>query len=413
MYNAKESNNSNSRTVDKKFHDAFFEFIHSVESELDIILPQPASLRFLFHYKVIDYLISQKLTKNIIVRLLCTFDESTSTLIKKIVPFIGYKSIRLSSPMTAASSLVFIRDKQDIFSFSIETQQYDKENKNDNIFSVIDWLYSKNVSLVRNTVYCFDVIWREKDNYDKILKEKKDSELLVDLITHDMGNYHQIIQTSLGLVISLLEKNKTNVLSQDGKKIFSLLTTAENALTKSQSFVDNIRRLERLYTQKDIKLVSKNLPDAINNAYSTVERTLYDNNPQGKKIFLSMTHGSHPLDLNIMAEDLLDEIFINLFSNTIKYTDQSEVKIDVTIKDYFIGEAKYWMITTSDYGKGIPDSMKKELFERFYSKAKGAGLGLSIVRALVERYRGKIWIGDKVYNDYTKGTTFGMIFPAA
>ena len=47
MYNAKESNNSNSRTVDKKFHDAFFEFIHSVESELDIILPQPASLRFL------------------------------------------------------------------------------------------------------------------------------------------------------------------------------------------------------------------------------------------------------------------------------------------------------------------------------------------------------------------------------
>ena len=57
------------------------------------------------------------------------------------------------------------------------------------------------------------------------------------------------------------------------------------------------------------------------------------------------------------------------------------MKIDVTIKDYFIGEAKYWMITISDYGKGIPDSMKKELFERFYSKAKGAGLGLSIVRA--------------------------------
>jgi two-component sensor histidine kinase len=413
MYNTKESNNSNSRTIDKKFHDAFFEFIHSVESDLDIMLPQPASLRFLFHYNVIDYLISQKLSKNIIVRLLCTFDENTSTLIKKIVPFIGYKSIRLSSPITATSSLVFIRDKQDIFSFSIDTQQYDKENKNDNIFSVNDWLYSKNVSLVKNTVYCFDVIWREKDNYDKILKEKKDSELLVDLITHDMGNYHQIIQTSLGLVISLLEKNKTNVLPQDGKKIFSLLTTAENALTKSQSFVDNIRRLERLYTQKDLKLVSKNLPDAISNAYSTAERTLYDNNPQGKKIFLSMAYSSHPLGLNIMAEDLLDEIFINLFTNTIKYTDQSEVKIDVTIKDYFIGEAKYWMITISDHGKGIPDSMKKELFERFYSKAKGAGLGLSIVRALVERYRGKIWVGDKVYNDYTKGTTFGMIFPAA
>lgn len=125
-----------------------------------------------------------------------------------------------------------------------------------------------------------------------------------------------------------------------------------------------------------------------------------------------MTHG-HAMDINIMAEDLLDEIFINLFSNSVKYTDSSEVKIDVMIKDYFIAEAKYWMITISDYSKGIPDSMKKELFERFYYKAKGSGLGLSIVRALVERYRGKIWVGDRVYKDYTKGTTFGMIFPAA
>jgi hypothetical protein len=204
MYKAKESNN-NPRTIDKKFLDALFEFIHSVESELDIMLPQSASLLFLSYYKVIDYLISQKRSKDVIIRLLCTFDENTSKLIKKIVPFIGYKSIKLSSSKTAtipvAGSLVFIRDKQDIFSFSIDRQQYDKENKednenrnkNDNIFSVNDWLYSKNVSLVNSAVSCFDVIWDEKDNYDKIIKEKKHSELLVDLITHDIGNYHQII----------------------------------------------------------------------------------------------------------------------------------------------------------------------------------------------------------------------------
>jgi signal transduction histidine kinase len=144
-----------------------------------------------------------------------------------------------------------------------------------------------------------------------------------------------------------------------------------------------------------------------------VERTLYNNNPHGKKVSLSMVHGDNTWEINIMAEDLLVDIFINLFSNTIKYTDQSEVKIDVTIKDYFIGEAKYWMVTISDNGNGIPDPMKKELFERYYSKARGAGLGLSIVRALVERYSGKIWIGDRVYNDHTQGTTFGMIFPAA
>jgi two-component sensor histidine kinase len=427
MYNAKESNN-NPQTIDKKFLDALFEFIHSVESEIDIMLPESASLQFLSYCKIIDYLISQKLSKNIIIKMLCPFDENSRKLIKQIIPFIVYQSIKLSShkktaaATTVPNSLLFIRDKQDIFSFSIDIHQYDKknkdynENKNKNknsIFYVNDWLYSKNVSVVKNSVSCFDIVWEEKENYDKMIEEKKHSDLLVDLITHDIGNYHQVIQTSLGLVIFLLEKNKTNILSpQDSQKIFSYLTTAKNALTRSQSLVDNIRRLERLYGQKDLKLVLKNLPESINNAYSSVKQTLYDNNPHGKKISISMTHG-HPMDINIMAEDLLDEIFINLFSNTVKYTDSSEVKIDVMIKDYFIGEAKYWMITISDYGKGIPDSIKKELFERFYYKAKGSGLGLSIVRALVERYRGKIWVGDRVYKDYTKGTTFGMIFPAA
>ncbi|HEX2067131.1 MAG TPA: HAMP domain-containing sensor histidine kinase, partial [Nitrososphaeraceae archaeon] len=294
-----------------------------------------------------------------------------------------------------------------------ENKDYNEDKNKNSIFTVNDWLYSKDVSLVKNSVSCFDIVWEEKENYDKMIEEKKHSDLLVDLITHDIGNYHQVIQTSLGLVIFLLEKNKASVLSlQDSEKIFSYLTTAKNALMRSRSLVDNIRRLERLYGQKDLKLVLRNLPEAINNAYSTVEQTLYDNNPYGKKISISMTHG-HAMDINIMAEDLLDEIFINLFSNSVKYTDSSEVKIDVMIKDYFIAEAKYWMITISDYGKGIPDSMKKELFERFYYKAKGSGLGLSIVRALVERYRGKIWVGDRVYKDYTKGTTFGMIFPAA
>jgi signal transduction histidine kinase len=413
----KDSNN-NPQTIDKKFHDELFEFIHSVESEIDIMLPESESLQFISYCKIIDYLISQKLSKNIIIKMLCPFDEKVSKLIKQIIPFIGYKSIKLSSSKTAASSLLFIRDKQDVFSFSIDIQQYDKQNKDDNennirnsIFSVNDWLYSKNVSVVKNAVSCFDVIWEEKENYDKMIQEKKHSELLVDLIIHDIGNYHQTIQTSLELVILLLGKNKTNVLSQDVKKIFLHLTTAKNALMRSQSLVDNIRRLEKLYIQKDIKLVSTNLPDAISNAYSTVEQTLYENNPHGKKISINMTY-SNLHDINIMAEDLLDEIFINLFSNTVKYTDSSEVKIDVIIKDYFIGETKYWMITISDYGKGIPDLMKRELFERFYSKAKGSGLGLSIVRALVQRYRGKIWVGDRVYKDYTKGTTFGMIFPA-
>lgn len=396
------------------------------------MLPGSSSLRFLSYYKVIDYIISKKLSKNIIIKMICPLDEDTGKLTRQLVPFVGYKSIKLSLPKTSANSLFFVRDKQDIFSFSVDTQmqqQYYNENNNyrennkdsETIFFVNDWSYSKNVSLVRNAVYCFDLIWEEKENYDKIIKEKKHSELLFDVISHDIGNYHQTLQSSLEIVTSLVQKsnnsdnNSIKGLSQINERIVSCLTIAKNALIRSQSLVDNIRRLERLYTQKDLKLILKNLPDAINSAYSTIEQTLYENNPQGKTIRIStnLVQGLHPSDINVIAEDLLDEIFINLFSNSVKYADSSEVIIDVLIKDYFIGEVKYWMITISDQGKGIPDSTKKELFERFYSKAKGSGLGLSIVKTLVERYKGKIWVGDRVYEHYTKGTTFGMIFPAA
>ena len=389
---------------------------------MDIIIPGSASLRFLSHYKIIDHIIAQKLSKNIIIKMLCPMNEESTRLVKQLAPFVGHKSIKLSLPRTSTGSSFFVRDKHDIFSFSIDIHKQkndmeNRENTNSNAaFSVNDWIYSKSVSLIRNAVYCFDLIWEEKENYDRIMKEKRHSDLLFDVISHDMGNYHQIIRGSLDNVTTLFKKNNnTSDLSQSNERIFSWLRMAENALNRSQSLLDNMRRLERLHTQKDLKPILKNLPDAINNAYSTVEQALYNNNPHGKSIRMSVNleDGLQPADINITAEDLLEEFFINLFSNSVKYTDSSEVKIDVLIKDYFIGEAKYWMINISDYGKGIQDSTKKDLFERFYSKAKGSGLGLSIVRTLVERYKGKIWVGDRVYQDYTKGTTFGMIFPAA
>ena len=261
MYNHNERTiNNNSSKIDNKFLDALAEFIRSVESELDIMLYGSTSLRFLSHYKMIDLIISQKLVKNIIIRLLCPLDEDSRILTKQLIPFAGYKSVKITLPKSSNSSL-FVRDKQAIFSFSIDTQrqQYDKgkgENKtsNNTIFSVNDWLYSKNLSTVRNTACCFDIIWEEKETYDRIIKEKTHSELLFDIISHDIGNYHQIIQNSLEIVTSLFKRNTNNItsLSQESEKIFSFLTTAKNALTKSQSLVDNIRILERLYAQKDL-----------------------------------------------------------------------------------------------------------------------------------------------------------------
>jgi hypothetical protein len=115
--------------------------------------------------------------------------------------------------------LFFIRDNQDIFSFSIETQrqqqqQHDNNKDSDTIFSVNNWSYSNDMPIVRNAVYCFDLIWEEKENHDKTIKEKRHSELLFDLISHDIGNYHQAIDGSLDIITSLIKKITTMIITQ-------------------------------------------------------------------------------------------------------------------------------------------------------------------------------------------------------
>jgi hypothetical protein len=98
------------------------------------MLPGPVSLQFLSYCKIIDYIISQKLAKNIVIRLLCPLEEDSGRIIKQLIPFVGHRSIKLSLPKASANSLLFIRDKQDICSFSIDIhnkQEYD-ESKRDN-----------------------------------------------------------------------------------------------------------------------------------------------------------------------------------------------------------------------------------------------------------------------------------------
>ncbi|MFZ0648766.1 MAG: hypothetical protein WAM27_11165, partial [Nitrososphaeraceae archaeon] len=81
------NNDNNTSKIEKEFFDVLSEFIHSVESEIDIMLPGSESLRFLSHYKIIDSMISQKLNKNIIIKMLCPLDEKSVRLMKQLAPF--------------------------------------------------------------------------------------------------------------------------------------------------------------------------------------------------------------------------------------------------------------------------------------------------------------------------------------
>jgi signal transduction histidine kinase len=111
----------------------------------------------------------------------------------------------------------------------------------------------------------------------------------------------------------------------------------------------------------------------------------------------------------LIIEDDLYQIIFNLVENGIKYNTPGG-KLTVTL----YREEENAVIAVKDTGVGIPEESVGHVFERFYRvdkararKTGGSGLGLSIVRNMVERNGGQISLESKV----GEGSLFTLRFP--
>ena len=105
----------------------------------------------------------------------------------------------------------------------------------------------------------------------------------------------------------------------------------------------------------------------------------------------------------------LHQILVNLVNNAIKFTDQGSVRVRL-----FFGNENHWGIEVEDTGRGIPESEIPHIFDTFRQVEGtatrvhgGFGLGLSIVKQLVNLMNGEI----KVTSSLGEGTTFRIILP--
>jgi two-component system phosphate regulon sensor histidine kinase PhoR len=105
--------------------------------------------------------------------------------------------------------------------------------------------------------------------------------------------------------------------------------------------------------------------------------------------------------------DQLKRLLTNLLQNAMRYTDPGG-KVNISIDTF----GRYARLVISDSGIGIPPESVPKIFDRFYRVDKsrsraagGVGLGLSIVRAIVETHKGKI----EVTSELNKGTTFTIL----
>lgn len=109
--------------------------------------------------------------------------------------------------------------------------------------------------------------------------------------------------------------------------------------------------------------------------------------------------------------NLVNIIFQNLFSNAVKYTlEKGEIDVDFKIDK----KINSLLIKIKDNGLGIPLNQKDKIFTKLFradnvqrADTEGTGLGLYLIKSLIDRSKGQIWF-DSVEN---KGSTFYVTLP--
>jgi PAS domain S-box-containing protein len=249
-------------------------------------------------------------------------------------------------------------------------------------------------------------VWHDVTEHERMLEQiekerrllqdsKMQMELYLDLMSHDIININQIGMGYLELALDLLKPDD---------ELHKLLHKALESFLNSSKLIDNVGKIKR-FQSTEARLEAVDIGEMlgdVRNDYLGVD---------GREVTISYVpvKGCH-----VMANDLLRDVFLNILDNSVKHSS-GPLSIDIALSRAFENGQAYYKVTIEDDGPGIPDELKSKIFIRFQKnmvKARGKGIGLYLVKSVLEGFRGRIWVEDRFQGDYTKGSRFVVMLPA-
>ncbi len=235
------------------------------------------------------------------------------------------------------------------------------------------------------------LVLQDQTSHYRILEMRKD---FVANASHELKTPITIIRgfaETLHDHPDLSEEIRVEVTGKIVRNCLRMTTLIKDLLILSD--IENIPE-SRLEKCKLIKL--------INNCVETV-LTIYPDT------IIQVTDLTAEEDYLIADVSLMDLALINLIENAAKYSAKP-ARITITLEK----NGAQLKVTIADCGIGIPKQDIEFIFEKFYTvdkahsqKMGGSGLGLSIVKTIIEKHQGKI----SVASELKKGTTFTLLFP--
>jgi PAS domain S-box-containing protein len=241
-----------------------------------------------------------------------------------------------------------------------------------------------------------------KDITERKKAEERQSELLKELetVNNDLKDFAYIVshdlKAPLRAITALAEWLSTDYkdkLDETGREQLDLLM---NRVKRMHNLIDGILQYSRVGRLKE-------------------EKEVVDLNILVSEV-ITMIEPPENIDIGVVNElptivckkTRMEQVFQNLLSNAVKYMEKPKGKIRIGCTD----EEEYWKFSVADNGPGIEEKFFAKIFQIFQTmkprdEVESTGIGLTIVKKIVETQGGKIWVESKV----GEGSTFFFTIP--
>lgn len=221
----------------------------------------------------------------------------------------------------------------------------------------------------------------DRKQYERTLERQRDSlEVLNQIVRHDVRN-------ALQFVLEYGEMLDDHVEGVGETYRRQIVEAGREAIGITRSAGDVTRVLLRSETCRGPVALRPVLEEQIADVRASNERAVVS------------VEGALP-DVSVLADDMLESVFRNVLTNAVVHNDEDVPEVTVSAR----ADEETVRVRIADDGPGIPDDQKEGIFREGEKglESEGSGLGLYLVRTLVERYGGDVRVED---ND-PKGSVF-------
>ena len=219
-------------------------------------------------------------------------------------------------------------------------------------------------------------------------------------VAHEMGTPLAVIQSNLeGMIDGIVEP------------------TPESIDSLRQETLILSRLVKDLRTLSTAEAGRLNLSPVPGNLGSLISSIVVATEPEARAKHVSLSvHIEPDIPEAVMDPERVSQVMTNLLSNALRYTSEGDA-IDVKVtSDKSSGMTnRFLLVSVTDTGQGISEDDLSHMFERYYrgsqlreKRGDGSGIGLTVVKELVEAHKGRVWVNSTL----GKGSTFCFTLPA-